>query len=337
MKTSEKPESGAARRPLRTKLKRRPVKVIREEPLLVPSAALAFHPLLKRVAMLPDLMERERKLGKIQGKNRGAHQAAAAELGDDFEALIVSIRTHGLREKIKVVKGQPGYLIVDGRHRMEAVRVIVKRYLGEGCAVARRFAEQGVPCELVAEAEVTAIIQDAVTRRHMSKGARAYLAVLMQPEVATEEKRSRGGIKTALNAVLITAEALAKRAGVSLRLIEDAIALYRKFEERKDVRKKFEDAIWVGAGLATVKAGIEGYLATGQDPEGKRETEEEKKARLSSQWLYTGLGYFNRIGRYWEEYGRLDEDQEKALIERATEVFREAPEAIREAIREVIS
>jgi hypothetical protein len=257
-------------------------------------------------------------------------------MAHDFEALIRSIRFNGLREKIKVVQGPKGYLVVDGRHRLGAVREIINR-LGPGNhATAVRLRDVGVPCEVVKEEEVAAIIQDAVTRRHMSKGARAYLAVLMQPEVATTEKRGGDRSKTALNADLLTAEILACRAGVSVRLIEDAVSLYRTFESRKDLRKKFEDSIWVGAGLASVKAGIEGFLQLGKTPDSP-ESEEEKKARLSNQWLHTGLGYFNSIGRYWEEYERLDDDQEKALIERATEVFAKAPESIRNAIKAAIA
>lgn len=316
----------------RTKLKRRAVKVVAEAPLLIQSGSLTFHPLLQRVAMLPDLIDRETKLGNAQGKSRAAHKAAAADMEHDFDALIVSIRKHGIREKIKVVKGPKGYLIVDGRHRMEAVREIIHRHGSTHCPMALRFRDQGVPCELVAEEEVASIIQDAVTRRHMTKGARAYLAVLMKPEVATEaDKRKKatqfGG--SALNAEpqpsALSAEALAKQAGVSPRLIEDAIALYRLFEKRRDLRKKFEDAIWVGAGLAKLRAGIDGYLATGEEPDETPETPEAHEKRMSlkrydesaTRWVEVKLSL-----KHWEIISSTHREE---LIEHAAMCLLESP------------
>lgn len=324
----------------RTKLKRRPVKVVPEAPLLILSKDLSHHPLLQRVAMLPDLIDRETKLGAAQGKSRAAHKAAAEEMTHDFEALVSSVRHHGLRDKLKVVKGPKGYLVVDGRHRLEVVRTIMHRYGSSHCARALAFREKGIPCELVSEAEVSSIIQDAVTRRHMSKGARAYLAVLMQPEVATEaDKRKKAtqfghGHGPALNAEpdkpsALSAEGLAKKAGVSPRLIDDAIALYRLFEDRKDLRKKFEDAIWVGAGLAKLRAGIDGYLATGTDPDEEPESADAAEKRIALKRFDEARSRWIEVKTSLKHWEKLTPEHRAELITYAAECLAEGPEDFR--------
>jgi hypothetical protein len=310
----------------RTKLKRRPVKVITEAPLTIRLSELKFHPLLTRVAMLPDLIERETKLGNAQGKSRGAHKAMAEEMKHDFEALVESVAKYGIRERAKVLRTETGWQIVDGRHRFGAASEVVKRF-GES-EVARRIANEGIPCEEVTEADVVPIIMDAVTRRHMSKGARAYLAVLMEPEVATDAKsREKAGKPSAFSA-----EGLAKRAGVSPRLVEDAIALFRIFEKRKDVRKKFEDSIWVGAGLAKLRAGIEGYLATGKEPEAENESEEQARARIAMERVESALKPWTSVTATLKHWGKMPKSGREEVVRVAASTILEAPEEFRVAL-----
>lgn len=323
----------------RTKLKRRPVKVIKEAPLLVVLKELSFHPLLKRVAMLPDLIGRETKLGNAQGKSRGAHKAAAEEMAHDFEALVDSISRYGVRERIKVLQTAKGMQIVDGRHRYEAAkRVAGMRYKDPAReAIARRLEAEGIPCELVREDEVVPIIMDAVTRRHMSKGARAYLAVLMQPEIATEAKRGGDRKSNRTECGLITAEELAARAGVSPRLIEDAVALYKLFDQRKDARAKFEDAIWVGAGLAKLRAGVNGYLTTGQEPDEEPETEEQAKARIAAERVQTAMSRWVDMKTSLKFWDTMKPEARTEIIRHAAAVIGETPEDFRAGLIEAIT
>lgn len=318
----------------RTKLKRRPVKVIKEEPLLIPLPDLKFHPLLKRVAMLPALIERETKLGNAQGKSRAAHKAAAEEMAHDFAALVESISHYGVRERIKVLITPKGRVIVDGRHRYEAAVKVAKMTYGDAKreAIARKLEHEGIPCEIVSEGDVVPIIMDAVTRRHMSKGARAYLAVLMEPEVAADAKdRQKQGAPSAFSA-----EGLAKRAGVSARLVEDAVALFRIFEKRGDVRKKFEDAIWVGAGLAKLRNGIEGFMATGKEPDEEPETPAQAKARIAQERVETALKSWVGVTtslKHWETMPALGREE---VVAASARTIREAPGEFREALTKAL-
>jgi hypothetical protein len=307
-------------------------------PLLIPLTDLKFHPLLKRVAMLPALIERETKLGNAQGKSRAAHKAAAEEMAHDFAALVESISRHGVRERIKVLITPKGRVIVDGRHRYEAaVKVATMSYAEpEREAIARKLATDGIPCEIVSEGDVVPIIMDAVTRRHMSKGARAYLAVLMEPGVATEEKRGGDRSKTAANAVLLTAAELSKRAGVSLRLVEYAVKIFRIFESRGDIRKKFEDAIWVGAGLEKLLAGIEGFMATGKESDEEPETPAEAKARIAQERVETALKVWTSMNTSLKFWDTMPTDGRKEITTRAANAIREAPGEFREALTKAL-
>lgn len=325
----KKAKARAATMP-RTKLKRRPAKVVKEAPLLIKLGDLKFHPLLTRVSMLPDLIERETKLGNAQGKSRGAHKAAAEEMRHDFEALVESISKHGVRDRIKVIKSAKGWQIVDGRHRFEAASKVAKMAFGDEKreTIAHRIAIDGIPCEEVTEADVVPIIMDAVTRRHMSKGARAYLAVLMEPEVAAATQ----GKRTDLSTSAFSAEVLAKRAGVSPRLVEDAIHLFRLFEKRKDVRKKFEDAIWVGAGLAKLRAGIEGYLATGKEPEEEPETEEEARKRIAMERVESAMKPWTSVTTTLKHWDTMPKSGRDEVVRVACEAIQAAPEEFRIAL-----
>jgi len=310
--------------------------------VLIPLTDLKFHPLLKRVAMLPALIERETKLGNAQGKSRAAHKAAAEEMAHDFEALVESVSRVGVRDKIKVVLTPKGYQIADGRHRYEAAAQVAKMSYAEPEreAIARKLATDGIPCEIVKEADVVPIIMDAVTRRHMSKGARAYLAVLMEPEVAAQ---TRGGDRRANRSEcgLLQQEgscaALAKRAGVSPRLVEYAVKIFRIFESRGDIRKKFEDAIWVGAGLEKLLAGIEGFMATGKEPDEEPETEEQAKARIAQERVETALKVWTSMStslKFWET---MPSEGRKEITTRAANAISEAPEEFRKTLIETIN
>jgi hypothetical protein len=155
--------------------------------------------------------------------------------------------------------------------------------------------------------------------------------------VATEEKRGGDRSKTALNADLPTAAAVAKEAGVSVRLVEDAIALYRQFEARGDVRKKFEDAIWVGAGLAKLRAGIEGFLATGEVPDEEPETPEQARKRISAERVETALRQWVGVTTSLKHWATMPKAGREEVVARAAATIQEAPEDFRESFLSAIT
>ena len=93
-----------------------------------------------------------------------------------YGALIESVKEHGVREPLKVwLKGKQ-WLIADGRHRWLAA-------VEAGLDV--------VPCIEIPKDEVLDVILDADNRRHLTKGALAYRAVLLCPKLLPKLKREK--------------------------------------------------------------------------------------------------------------------------------------------------
>jgi len=284
----------------------------------MPPGVLKPHPLLSRVGMLPDLIEREDKKGKAAGKNRAAHKEAAEQMLRELEGVAESIRQRGIKVPLKIIANPAGgYWIADGRHRWTIA-------LAEGMDT--------VPCELIEEDDVVGTIMDGVQHRHLSKGGRAYLAVLMHPEVAKDSReRQKAGTPSAFSA-----EGIAKESGVSPRLIEDAIAIYRQFEKRGDIREIYEDGIWVGQGLAKIRAGIEGYLKTGIEPDEEPETDEQARKRITQERLETAMSNWTRITTSLKHWETIPAAGRREIIKVVADTIREAPDDFRSGLLDSI-
>ena len=360
--TPTSPISPAPRK-LRTKLKRRPVKTVEVEkkPLLIPLSSLAFHPLLKRVGQLPGLIEREDQLGRQAGKSRADHKDSAAALTREFESLQLSILDHGLREPIKVVrdpKHEGNWLIADGRHRFLACQHIIadnSLLNPKLCGNATHFyfaealAKDGIPCWEIQPHEVSAVILTAVQRRHYSKGALAYLAVLIRPEVATEgEKRKKASQygpaaaagpqkgkpdqSPAAGECSLTAEALATQAGVCPRTMEYAIRLYKHFAANEAARLVFEPAIWVGESLDRILGGVVNYLLTGALPDAP-ESAAQRAERMAMERAEHARARIIQVGVALRTWDTMRPEGRAMVIEGAVNFFSSAPEDFRQAIR----
>ncbi len=298
--------------------------------MLIPISDLVFHPALSRVGLVPRLIARETALGKAQGKSRADHQAAAASLTAEFTATLEDISRRGIIDPLKVTPNpKGGWCIVDGRHRYEAALQLATQQFADPAqeAIARAFETAGVPCVEIPESQVSATILSSVNRRHYSKGALAYLAVLICPEVATEAtKRKKAGLPSAA-----AAEGLAARAGVSPRLIDYAIRLYRTFAAREDARLRYEPGIWVGNSLERVLGGVESFLK-GHDPEEAPESEAARDQRLATERAGKTVDRLDQLCTafgYWEDM--LPEGQ-TMIIERVGLFVTESPPEIRAAI-----
>jgi len=211
-------------------------------------AALSAVPMLGTVA--------ERFLGAAKADLR----AEGAELQSELNAMHASLDEHGIQEAVPVTfmaekkKGQKKRIWVqgwDGRHRTQ-------------WALARD--KKTIPVRVVTEAEGRALMEATVTgRRHWTKGQLAWLAVTLHPEVAGNTKGS--GIKKRSDPVgTLTNSDLASRFGVSADLIDQAVKIYRVFEQLPTLREKHEPGIWIGHGLGAVLAGIPGAQTTENKP-----------------------------------------------------------------------
>lgn len=293
-------------------------------------SGLEAHPLLERMTMLGDLAGQLAGKAKRAGKARGEYAEAAGEAAASLAALKASIAERGVLEPLLGVPGENGkVLIVDGRHRLLGA-------IEAGLAT--------VPVLLRPASEARDIIADAVlARRHFSKSALAYLAVLTHPEVATEAaerqvaKLNRGtNPRPAQNAGREekgreNMETLANRHGVALRLIEQACELYRLAQANPEISGDAEMAIWAGSGLGGVLAGMKALLAGGTV---KNQSAEAKRAIAAWNLIDKAQGQFRAA---WEKWDALDADHRKLALGRIRDAVATAPREVKTLLLEVLA
>lgn len=187
----------------------------------------------------------------LGGKTKS--QEVGQEIHDELKALFASLDEVGIKEALKVTQQPNGrWKLWDGRHRL---------------LWASQMCRSVVPAIGVTEEEGRSIIEATVVgRRHWTKGQRAYLGVLLHPEVASNEAHRPKKVQS----VNLSMDELALRVGVSVGLVHQAVELYRLFYapghktdsaegiEAASKREQYEMSIWAGMGLGGVLAGIGG-------------------------------------------------------------------------------
>ena len=137
----------------------------------------------------------------------------------------------------------------DGRHRTEWA-------LGKP--------KELVPVRCVTEAVGKSLLKATVVGRiHWTKGQLAWLAVTLHPQVC---QNGEGRPRKNSHSVGVSADDLAARFGVSSTLIDQAVKIFRCFEQLPTLREKHEPGIWIGHGLGAVLAGIPGATTTEDKP-----------------------------------------------------------------------
>jgi hypothetical protein len=159
--------------------------------------------------------------------------SALPELGKEdplFVSLVENVRDHGV--EVPLICIEPD-LIIDGRERWKA---------------AKRLRLREVPVMFHRRNEPASVVITSLTRKHYSKGARAYVMFPLLPK-AFEESRNRrlANLKrgtsvpeSALGAPSGTVEDLAERLGVCRRLLFQAKEVRAEFDRDK-ARYEFQD------------------------------------------------------------------------------------------------
>lgn len=256
-------------------------------------SSVHISPALASVPMLGDVSASLLAQASTQAKAMG--QAMAEEKA----ALWASLDREGILEPLKVHHTSGGqYMLHDGRHRFE-------------WAKARGL--ETVPVMQITEAQGMAIAEATVVgRRHWTKGQRAYLGLLLHPEVA-QAKRGGDQYQTDSVGLVLDSPSLAARLGVSADTVLQAAELYRTFFapgfktgspeaiQAAALKAKYELSIWAGAGLGAVLAGIAG----GQSTAG------QAKAATGFQHLDAPLASLTRLSKAFT--GWDGEERAKAL------------------------
>lgn len=261
----------------------------------VPVDKLKINPALNVVPMVSSVA------AQLMGSTTADGRAAGAEISAERDAFFASLDEQGILEDLKGHEEDDGTLLVDdGRHRLE-------------WAIAR--GETHVPFKQLTREQGEALAEATVIgRRHWTKGQRAYLGVLLHPEVATGEKR--GQHKKGKPETLLTANDLAERLGVSADVVLQAVKLYTLFHapgakkgsaeeiEAADLKAKFEVSIWAGAGLGGVLAGIGGGISTKDKP----------KPASSFHGLEKPLATLSTLSKSWSKWDEAERSKAKKLI-----------------------
>lgn len=217
---------------------------------------LYLHPSLERIALVPDAS------AALLGSHHGdqGRQERGQELAEDWAAWVEEIRQNGVREPLRVIRrpvGEadcrplPGYWVIDGRHRFTGAAQAGKTVL---------------PCIVVEETDANALAAGSVIgRRHWTKSQRAWFAVILHPEVAAEDRKTGRPAKSRTECGVSNGD-LASRFGVSLRLIEQAVELYRGLEAYPDFKVRIEPSIWGGAGLGDLVNGLNALISGSTGP-----------------------------------------------------------------------
>lgn len=282
--------------------------------------------MLGHVGVLPEMIERETKKEKRSGSNREDHKERAAELGDEFFALIEDILAHGIKESLKVVREGGGWAIADGRNRWEAARYLrdakplAPIWDGKRDLLKKRQSElaKGIPCVEITEGEVPAVILSAMTRRHMTKQARALMAVKVFPEVAES-----GAGRKSRNDCGITQPELATRVGVSLKTLEDACLFWRMLKTKSaSVAEAMMQSVFAGVSFKAIETGEKGKAAVTK--EGKRPKDKV--------WALMARNCGSMM-KQWKAFDGLKPNDRIDIIERLSATLTSAPDDVRTAIK----
>jgi hypothetical protein len=298
---------------------------------------LIAHPLLQRVGMMESLAGHFANKAKKAGKNRDEHKERAAELESDWRALCESVRKNGILEPIKVSRHpiMDRWEIVDGRNRWNAAKEVGLKW---------------VPVLRVSpEAAAEIIATTVAARRHYSKGSTAYLAILLNPAIATDgdarkkaahfRSRTECGTDAAPGPALsaepenaITAEAIALKFSVSPRLLEQAAELYRLLEEHPMFRDDAEADVWAGCGLGGVLAGVKSLITLGTR-NGDFQSAEYKAA--TAAWGAV-TKFATTCKATWERWAALDAERQEKALEVLRDSLSGAPDFLREQLKSAL-
>lgn len=280
--------------------------------LQVDPKLLTFASALNAVPMLNVVAERFQSAAKAELRQEGQ------ECADTLAALHAQLDELGIQDPIPVTftngnDASEGVTAWDGRHRT-------------AWAIAQ--GQETVPVRVVTRKQGHALMESTVVgRRHWTKGQLAWLAVTLHPEVAGNTKGS--GIKKRSDPVgTLTNSDLASRFGVSADLIDQAVKIYRVFEQLPTLREKHEPGIWIGHGLGAVLAGIPGATSTA------KEHGNDSKKPISWTTMQKPLETLSNVARNFAKWSAEERDCTRDAL---TNWLKKLPEDFRLTLTEAVA
>lgn len=240
--------------PVAAKPEKAAKKPAKGETFKIAADQLELHPALARMMLVPAVA------GSLHANARSHKDRLerANEVTADWSAWVEELRTNGIKEPLRVIKRKdaPGYWIGEGRHR----------YVGGIEAGISSF-----PVIEVGEDDLMPLAIGTVTgRRHWTKSQRAFFAVITFPQVAAPDRKagrpSKSRTECGINdgksrtECAISLDDLAARFGVSPRLLDLAVELYRGLDQYPAFRDRIEPGLWGGTGLQECLNGLNALI-----------------------------------------------------------------------------
>jgi hypothetical protein len=239
------------------------------------------------------------------------HLPAPAERSTAWLAFVASVKQHGIMQPLIVTNdGQ----IMDGGWRWRA---------------AKELGLSEVPVVVRPEAEASALMLAALLARKLfTRGAAVYLALGLDPSVVTNAPQRRtanlAGPKRNDCALDGTIDATARQWGVSPRLLDDAIRLFKIF--RDDPRKKLQHEPQLLAG----EAGLGAVLALAAK---KIKRADVRRRQAATSALNSMNHLFGRLERCAKSWDTLDRAQRDLALIRWKSALAKLPPALLAAVR----
>lgn len=286
---------------------------------------LVPHPLLDRVGMMKGLCVDFELKARKAGKNREETKERAAELRGDWLAFLDSVRELGVVEPIKICRADPAdtysgcpdmWYVVDGRNRWSAAKELDLR---------------SVPVIKVKPEDAPEIIAATVAgRRHYTKAATAYLAILLNPSLAIEAKKGNPQFRTecGIGEKPLTIESISQKFSVSPRLLEQAAELFRLVNANPRFGPDAEADVWAGCGLGGILAGMKSLIATG----GRGELQSSAYKAAAAAWGAV-TKFESACKATWERWDTLDAERREAAVETVKAALAAAPEPLRAILK----
>ncbi len=242
-------------------------------------------------------------VGELADHSLLAHIPVWSREEPEFQALLESVRERGLDYPVLIDSERR---VIDGRNRRNVLAILGRP----------------VPCRIVPASDAaTIIVASLVNRRHLTKGAQAYLAAPLFEGVLEESKarrlanlRAGNSPETALSAGSgRTVEDVALTHAISLRLLEQAFDLHRRFAKNPAQRAEFEPKIIAGElGLGAAIQAMAGQDST----KGKAKQTEKLEALITRG--------FRDLGTRFAKWDKLPDESRAELrvkVAAATEVW----------------
>lgn len=229
----------------------------------------------------------------------------------EMQLLKEDILIRGVDQPIQVVAATSdadcNFFIIDGRHRFRAAQLA-------------KLSE--VPVEERNEEDVMDVILGSlINRRHLTKGALAYVSFPIISAVVMPN----GGDRTA-QSIVVSAESLARDLGFSRDLYFQAKKVHELFGKRKDHKARWEADIMSGkVGLGAVIAGVAGQEATKGT---------QKQVSSPDSLIETSLG---QLRLRFEKWNSIQPAQKEKITESMIETALSLPSDVRQNVYQALS